>query len=139
MADDCKCNMLLEFDHLKEAIKDIKDSAKEQTKDVNEKILSMRDSHTETKIYIKQIQESQNKMADESKGDRIDVKKNQEAVLKQVNENQTTVLSAIQAMKDEKGDIWKKLSLAWKIGIGLAIISQVIGTVSGYIKMFASR
>lgn len=117
------CSMKSEIEHMKADIVDIKLTAKEQNKDM----LLMRDSHTETRIYIRQIQDSQNIMARETK-------ETIASVAKDAKENQTATLKAIQEIKDAPHNSWKQMSIAWKIGLGSLIMSYVAGTIFGFIR-----
>ena len=103
-----ECTMKTEIDHIKADIIDIKLNAKEQSKDM----LLMRDSHIETKFYIKQIQDSQEKMAKETK------------------ENQASMLKGIQEIKDEPIKNFKYYKM---VGWAFAI-TYVLGTIFGIIK-----
>lgn len=109
MEQEHRCTKKSEIEHIKEDINDIKSIQKEQGKEM----LSMRDSHTETKIYIRQIQESQNCMAKESK------------------ENQQSMLKAVQEIKDEP---IKNFKYYKAVGWAFAI-TYILGTVFGAIKL----
>lgn len=113
MAEDCRCIMKSEIDHIKLDIQDIRATAKEQSKDM----LSMRDSHTETKIYIRQIQDSQALMSKETK------------------DNQTEMMKALRGIKEEPVKNQKQVKMAaWIFGV-----TYVIGTVLGLMKTFAPQ
>jgi len=116
-----------DVDHMKVDINDIKATAKEQ----GNAMLSMRDSHTETRIYINQIRESQTTMAKE-------VKDNQENLSKDAKENHKITMLAIQEIKDEKLNMWKQLSMAGKIAVITLIVSYIGGTVFGILRQIAS-
>ena len=113
MAEDCKCTMKSEIDRMRIDILDGKETAKEQSRDM----LSMRDSHTETKIYIKQIQDSQSLMSKETK------------------DNQAIMLKALEEMKDEPIKNFKYYKM---VGWVFAI-TYVLGTVLGVVKTFAPK
>ena len=107
------CSMRSEFEHIKSDILDIKATAKEQSKDM----LSMRDSHTETKIYIRQIQDSQALMSKETK------------------DNQAVVMKLLTDMKDEPIKNFKYYKM---VGWAFAI-TYVLGTIFGIIKAVAPQ
>ena len=109
--EDCRCIMKSEIEHMKSDILDGKLVAKEQSKDM----LSMRDSHTETKIYIKQIQDSQSLM------------------VKETRDNQAVMMKALSEIKEEPAKNAKQVRLAaWIFGI-----TYVLGSILGMIKTFA--
>jgi len=118
-------NIRTEIEHIKSDIIDIKNNAK----DLNKDVLEMRDSKIRTEIYLKQIQDSQNIMTKENK-DRVD-KLSEEA-----KANQVATTKTLQEIKDEPRNNWKQMSMAWKIGIGMAVISYIGGTIFGLIKAF---
>jgi len=97
-----------EINHIKLDILDIRATAKEQSKDM----LSMRDSHTETKIYIRQIQDSQALMSKETK------------------DNQVAMMKALSEMKDEPIKNFKYYKM---VGWAFAI-TYVLGTIFGILK-----
>ena len=143
MADITVGSIKVEVDHIKSDIVDIKINAKEQ----GIAMLGMRDSNTETRIYINQIRESQNTMARETKETialvALEAKENQKNLTKEAKSNQESTLEAIktlsttvQTMKDEPQNSWKKMSLAWKIGAGAFVITWVLGNLLGLIKTF---
>jgi len=113
MEGNHECSMRSEFEHIKLDILDIKATAKEQSKDM----LSMRDSHTETKIYIKQIQDSQNLMSKETK------------------DNQAIVMKALAEIKDEPIKNFKYYKM---VGWAFAV-TYVLGTIFGIIKTIAPQ
>jgi len=96
-----------DIEHIKNDVSDLKCTVKEQ----GITVLNLRDSHMETKFYIKTIQESQSTMAK-------DTKKYQE-----------DTMAALQLLKDARGTMWEKLSIAWKI----AIIGTVVSLLGSYI------
>ena len=100
----------LRFKRIEDDIVELKSNNKEMGKDMT----AIKESHIETRIYMRQIQESQASQSKDSKD----------------------IMQAIQNMKDEPRSVWKQMSLTWKIGAGLAIISYIIGTIGGYVKMF---
>jgi len=127
-----------DVDHMKVDITDIKSTVKEQ----GVAMLSMRDAHIENKFYMKQIQENQATQSRDAKDYQVtqakETKEYQVATAKEAKKNQESTMSAIQAMKDEKGNAWKQMSMAWKIGIGMIIISYVGGTIFGILKNMAN-
>src|SRR5665648_126386 len=122
--EDCRCVMKSEIDHIKTDILDIRATAKEQSKDM----LSMRDSHTETKIYIRQIQDSQVVMAKESK-------ESQAAQAKETKDNQIAMMKAITEIKDEPIRNFKYYKM---VGWAFAI-TYVLGTIFGIVKTVAPQ
>jgi len=100
----------LRLNHVEKDIEELKTNNKEMSKSMS----TIKEQHIESRIYMKLIQESQANMSQDSKD----------------------IMKAIQQMKDEPRSVWKQMSLTWKIGAGLAIISYIIGTVGGYMKMF---
>jgi len=50
--------------------------------------------------------------------------------------NQVATTKTLQEIKDEPRNNWKQMSMAWKIGIGMAVISYIGGTIFGLIKAF---
>ena len=74
----------------------------------------MRDSHTETRIYIRQIQDSQASMAKETK------------------DNQAIMMKGIQDIKDEPHNLWKQMNIQVKVGIILLVASYIFGTLGSY-------
>jgi len=105
-----------DVEHIKNDVLDLKCTVKEQ----GVAVLNLRDSHLETKFYIKSIQESQSKMA-------TDTKKYQE-----------DTMAALQLLKDARGTMWEKLSMAWKVTIVTVstslLVSYIWGTVFGIMK-----
>jgi len=105
-----------DLEHIKNDVSDLKCTVKEQ----GVAVLNLRDSHMETKFYIKSIQESQSKMA-------TDTKKYQE-----------DTMAALQLLKDARGTMWEKLSMAWKVAIvtvtASLLVSYIWGTVFGIMK-----
>jgi len=127
MSEQTIGSLKTEVDHIKGDIVDIKINAKEQ----GIAMLSMRDSNTETRIYINQIRESQNTMAKETR-ETIAI------VAKDAKENQKATMEAIQTLKDAPHNSWKQMSMAWKIGAGMLIISYIVGSSFSLIKSIAS-
>jgi len=124
MPDDHVCVMKLEFDHIKSDMSDIRATAKEQSKDM----LSMRDSHIETKIFIRQIQESQSNMAQETKDNQ-----------KEMKENQIRMMESLQELKDkpvrESAASYKYYKvLLWGFGL-----TYVLGSLLSLVKTFAPK
>lgn len=113
MSEDCRCTMSAEIDHIKLDIIDIKTTAKEQSRDM----LSMRDSHTETKIYIRQIQDSQTLMSKETK------------------DNQAIMMKALTDMKEEPVKNFKYYKM---VGWVFAI-TYILGTIFGVVKSFVPQ
>ena len=114
MLDDAKCHMLGEFDHLKEDIREIKDNAKQQNEKQDAKMEVMLVSKIRTEISLENIQ----KQGEENK------------------KNQESMIDALESIKNAPFKAWQQMSTAWKIGIGLAIGSQLIGSILAYIKIF---
>ncbi len=125
------CQMRSEFDHIKQDMLDMKATAREQNFDVKEIIkeqgkdmLLMRDSHTETKIYIKQIQASQDAMSSENK-----------ASQKELKDNQALLMQGIQELKEEPAKAHKaKDMVVWTFAI-----TWVLSNAFGLIKTFAPK
>lgn len=111
MAEQCVCTMKSEFEHLKDDILELKGTNKELIKDIS----IMRESHMETKLYLKQIQESQSTMLKENK------------------ENQVNMISGIQELRDKPIKHYDQI----KIGVWIFAITYVLGTVFGLMKVFA--
>lgn len=144
--EDCRCVMKSEIDHIKTDILDIRATAKEQSKDM----LSMRDSHTETKIYIRQIQDSQAVMAKETK-DSLSLmaretkeslgvmakesKESQAAQAKETKDNQIAMMKVITEIKDEPIRNFKYYKM---VGWAFAI-TYVLGTIFGIVKTVAPQ
>jgi len=116
MPGEHTCYQRSEFEHIKADILEIKSNVKEQNKDLTEKMLSMRDSHTETKIYIKQIQESQSAMS------------------KKTEDNQALVMKALEDIRNEP---IKNLKYYKMVGLGF-IITYILDTVFGIVRAYAS-
>lgn len=102
------CSMKSEIDYIKKDIVDIKANAKEQAV----AMATMRDSHIETKIYIKNIQESQAQMSKDTK------------------ENQVNMLKGIQEIKEKPAKDAEKIK--WML-ISFFIIN-IIGIIKVFIK-----
>jgi len=100
--------MKSEIDYIKKDIVDIKTNAKEQAV----AMATMRDSHVETKIYIKAIQDSQAQMAKDTK------------------ENQASMLKGIQEIKDKPAKDADRLK--WLV-IGFFIVN-IVGILKIFIK-----
>ena len=124
MTEDCRCVMKSDIDHMKSDILDIKATAKEQSKDM----LSMRDSHTETKIYIKLIQDSQTAMSKETKSSLT-------SMAKEAKDNQASTIKMLQDMKDEPKEEQKKKNFA----IWVFSVTYVLGTIFGLVKTIAPQ
>ena len=144
MAEDNVQVLRSDIEHMKVDIIEIKANAKEQSI----AMLSMRDSHTETKIYIKQIQESQNAMAKKTDDNQALASKQAEAVAQKAETaaqkaeaSQIATMKAIQDIKDEPNNNWKKLSTAWKVAIISTVVtllgSYIGGTIFGILKNMA--
>jgi len=100
--------------HIKNDIFDLKCTVKEQ----GTAVLTLRDSHMETKFDIKSIKDSQDKMAIDSK-DRA----------KATKDFQDSTLAALQLLKDARGNMWEKLSMTWKV----AVIGVLVSLLGSYI------
>jgi len=118
--------MKSDIDRLKSDVLDIKETAKEHAKEQNKDMLSMRDSHTETRIYIRQIQDSQTLMAKETKESQL-------ALAKETKENQIAVMQAITEIKEEPA----KNAKLYKVAGITFLITYILGSVLGLVKMFA--
>jgi len=102
------CSMKAEIDYMKKDITDIKLNAKEQAT----AMATMRDSHIETKIYIKNIQDSQAQMSKDTK------------------ENQADMLRGIREIKEKPAKDAEKVK--WML-ISFFIIN-IIGIIKVFIK-----
>ena len=114
-----------EYNYLKEDIieiktdiKEIKVDIKETTKENTKEMMGMRDFKIRTEIKLEAIIESQ----------------------KRSDEVQSSMLISLKEIKDKPLVEWSKIALAWKIGIGMAIIGLVIPYILGnymtFIKVF---
>lgn len=99
-----------EIQNIKSEIVDIKGNYKELSKEMT----AMKESHIETKIYIKQIQESQAKMEKAS------------------TDNQERMLQGIQEIKDKPIKDYDRIKLA----AYTFAVTYVLGTIFGLIKAF---
>lgn len=115
MADDS--SIRVEIEHMKNDIAEIKADAKEKNKENTKEMMDMRDSKIRTEIKLEEIQKSQ-KLSDD---------------------NQTLMMQGIQDIKDKPFLAWSKMSTAWKIATGVAVIGFIVtyalGSYFGYIKM----
>ena len=109
-----------EIEHIKSDIIDIKNTAKDQTKDM----LSMRDSHTETRIYIRQIQDSQTATKDSLN-----------AMSKKAEDNQALTMKTLQEIQDEPKKEKKKKDFA----IWVFAVTYGLGSLFGIIKTLAPQ
>jgi regulator of replication initiation timing len=107
-------SMATEINNIKTDLKEFKAEIKENVKEQNKSILDMRDTKIRTEMVLEQIKKTQ----------------------EDANKNQALMLDKLQELRDEPRSMWQQMSLTWKIGTGLAIISYIIGTVGGYVKMF---
>jgi len=107
-----------EFNGLKEVIVEIKAEVKEKNKEQTIEMMGMRDSKIRTEIKLESIIATQ------------------ESEKKQV----ALVLISLQEIKDKPFIQWSKITLAWKIGIGMAVIGTVVPYILGnymtFIKIF---
>lgn len=117
-----------EIEHMKGDITEIKSGYKDLIKETSLKyselskdVSSMKESHMETKIYVRQIQESQSTMAKDAKN------------------NQEKMLDGLQDLKDKPAKSWDAMSIAWKIGLGMIIITYVMGCLATVAKMLATK
>lgn len=106
MADQCECSMKIEFDHLKSDILDIKNTVKEDAKEM----MNMRDSKIRTEIALEAII------------------KTQEAA----NLNQEKMMGIVQEIKDTPYNTWKAMSIQVKVGIILLVASYIFGVLGSY-------
>ena len=111
-----------EYNYLKEDIteiktdiKEIKVDIKETTKENTREMMGMRDFKIRTEIKLESIIESQRRS----------------------DEVQSSMLISLKEIKDKPLVEWSKIALAWKIGIGMAIIGLVIPYVLGNFMTFA--
>ena len=88
-------------------------------KDLSKDFTTIKESHIETKIYMTQIRDSQAQMAKDSK------------------ENQLNMLSGLQEVKDAPRNSFKQLSMAVKVTAISVLVTYIIGSIAGFIKMFA--
>jgi len=107
-------NYRTEIEHIKSDIIEIKQTMKEDNKETTKEMMGMRDSKIRTEIALENITKSQ------------------DALVK----TQETMLNGIQDLKDAPHNSWKQMSMAWKISVGMAVISYVGGTLFGLIKAF---
>ena len=100
------CTMKSEIEYIKKDIIDIKGNAKEQAA----AMATMRDSHIETKIYIRNIQDSQAQMSKDTK------------------ENQANMIKGIQEIKEKPAKDAERIK--WML------ISFFIINIIGILKIF---
>lgn len=103
-------NLETRIDHCEKDICDLKNN----DKDIYKEIAVIKESHIETKIYLRLIQESQADMA------------------KNTKDNQETTLKNIQELKEKPIKDYDKI----KIGIWIFAITYVMGNVFGVMKIF---
>lgn len=107
-----------EFNGLKENIQEIKQTAKEVTKEQTIEMMGMRDSKIRTELKLEEIQKSQMIQDD----------------------NVKIVMQGITDLKNKPFIAWSEITTAWKIGIGIAVIGFVVpyflGNYMTFIKMF---
>lgn len=106
MAEQCECSMKLEFQHLKDDVLDIKNTVKEDAKETTKEMMGMRDSKIRTEIAL-------------------------EAIIK----TQDATLLVLDDIKNEKANVWKNLSMTWKVAIISAATSQIVGSIVGYANL----
>lgn len=107
----------MENDHVNAEIQNIKSEIvdiKGNYKELNKEMTAMKESHIETKIYIKQIQESQSKMEKAS------------------TDNQERMLQGIQEIKDKPIRDYDKI----KIAVWIFAVTYVMGNIFGLMKIF---
>lgn len=107
------CIMVGEIKNINEKLSDFKEAAEKQT----DKMLDMRDSKMKTEWTLETIQLKQ--VAD----------------AKTYSENIKALFDAIEAMKNEKVNMWKQLGWIAKTTIVTTIITTLAGNVYGLIKV----
>ena len=107
-------SIITEINNIKTDLKEFKTEVKENIKEQNKVILDMRDTKIRTEMVLEQIKKTQ----------------------EDANKTQSLMLDKLAELRDAPRSMWQQMSLTWKIGTGLAIISYIIGTVGGYMKMF---
>jgi len=127
-----------DVEHLKTDVIDIKMNAKELTAVV----ATMRDNSIRTEIYLSQMREGQDKISKDATENARKAEENVKKTNDKADANQAANMRALQAMKDEKPQMWKKLGMAWKVAIitvttGL-LGSYIFGTIQYFLKQ-ASR
>ena len=107
-----------EYNHLKDAISEVKADAKEKDRETTKEMMGMRDSKIRTEIKLESIISSQ----------------------KHSDETQKVIIASLQEIKDKPFIDWSTMTKAWKIGIGMAVIGFVVpyllGNYMTFVKIF---
>lgn len=113
MAENGDNSLTTRMDHVEKDICDLKNNDKDLFKEVT----LIKESHIETKIYLKLIQESQSKQE------------------KSTANNQEMTLKSIEDLKNKPIKNYEQI----KIAVWIFAVTYVMGSVFGVMKIFAPK